>query len=73
MNGHQSNISVFMLGAILNTLAVVDMNGLVDYSVKAILGGVIWLSFKILADYIGTKMNAKIPKEKSDTELFTNE
>lgn len=75
MNGQPqtfSNTSVFVLGAIINTLAVVDMNGLVDYSVKAIVGGCIWLAFKILADYISNRMSKKYPT-KQEQEYFKHE
>jgi hypothetical protein len=73
MNGQPqtiSNNSVFILGAIINTLAVVDMNGLIDYSVKAIVGGCIWLAFKILADFVSTKMNRKNLPMKREEEGF---
>jgi hypothetical protein len=75
MNGQPqtiSNTSVFILGAIINTLAVVDMSGLVDYSVKAIVGGCIWLAFKILADVISHRMSKKSPLLKQD-EFINNE
>jgi len=56
--GHQpSNFSVFLLGAILNILAAVDYASLIDYSVKAVAGGIIWLAFKLLSDYLTEKMN----------------
>jgi len=38
-----------LTGTIL--LANVDLNGLVDYGLKALLGGAIWLGYKIAADY----------------------
>jgi len=41
--------SVMLTGTIL--LANVDVNGLVDYGLKAFLGGAIWLGYKIAADY----------------------
>ena len=55
----QNNISIFLLGAILNILAAVDYVSLVDYSLKAILGGIIWLGFKILAEHLTMKMRDK--------------
>lgn len=76
MNGQPqpiSNASVFVLGAIINTLAVVDMNGLVDYSVKAIVGGCIWLGFKILSDYLSNRMSKKYASKKIESDDFKNE
>ena len=54
-----------MLGAMLNTMAVVDMTGLLDYAIKAIIGGFIWLGFKLFADYL-SKTNP--PSTTSTTE-----
>lgn len=33
-------------------LAQIDMNGMVDYALKAAIGGAIWLGYKIFADRI---------------------
>lgn len=53
-----SNFSNVMLtGTIL--LANVDMNGLLDYSLKAFFGGAIWLGFKVTADYLERKRKSK--------------
>ena len=49
--------SVMLTGTIL--LANVDLNGLVDYGLKALLGGAIWLGYKIAADYIDRRKAAK--------------
>lgn len=54
-----NNISVFLFGAILNILAAVDYTSLIDYSVKAIIGGLIWLGFKIVGEIITGRMNNK--------------
>ena len=49
-----SNFSSLMLtGTIL--LANVDISGLVNYGLKAVIGGAIWLGFKVAADYIDKK------------------
>ena len=53
---HFSN--VLLTGTIL--LANVDVNGLVDYGLKAFLGGAIWLGYKITADYLDRKRKAKL-------------
>ena len=58
-NSTNNNLSVFLLGAILNILATVDYVSLIDYSLKAIIGGAIWLLFKIAAEYFTKKINGK--------------
>jgi hypothetical protein len=71
MNGtaqvqNSNNISVFLFGAILNVLAAVDYTSLIDYGVKAILGGVIWLAFKIIGEYMAARIARKVKEsEKS--------
>jgi hypothetical protein len=64
MNGgnQQSNVSVFLLGVALNLIAAIDYTSLLDYGLKAILGGVIWLGFKILGEYIARKIQSKTVK-----------
>lgn len=56
---NQGHLSVFLLGAILNILAAVDYTSLIDYSVKALVGGIIWLGFKIVGDLISRKISKK--------------
>ena len=53
----QSNVSVFLLGVVLNLMAVVDYASLFDYGLKAILGGTIWLGFKLLGEYAARRMD----------------
>ena len=48
---HFSN--VLLTGTIL--LAIVDVNGLLDYGLKAFLGGAVWLGYKLTAEYIERK------------------
>ena len=48
---HFSN--VLLTGAIL--LAQVDMNGLLDYCLKATIGGAVWLAYKVIADRLERK------------------
>jgi len=50
-SSHFSN--VLLTGTIL--LANVDMNGLMDYGLKAFIGGAVWLGFKIAADWYERK------------------
>ncbi|MBS1586520.1 MAG: hypothetical protein JSS82_13345 [Bacteroidetes bacterium] len=45
---HFSN--VLLTGTIL--LANVDVNGLLDYGLKAFLGGAVWLGYKLTAEYL---------------------
>ena len=47
--------NVFLTGCIL--LAKLDFAGLLDYAVKAVIGGAIWLGYKVTADYIERKRN----------------
>ena len=38
-------------------LANLDFTGLLDYAIKALIGGGIWLGYKVTADYIERKRN----------------
>jgi hypothetical protein len=49
---------MFLTGSIL--LANLDYSGLLDYALKALIGGAIWMVFKLGADYLSNK-----PKEKN--------
>ena len=49
--------SIFLTGAIF--LANLDFAGLLDYAIKASVGGAIWLGFKLTADYIDRKRKNK--------------
>ena len=49
--------SIFLTGAIF--LANLDFAGLLDYAIKASVGGAIWLGFKLTADYIDRKRKIK--------------
>lgn len=52
------NLSNLMLyGAIM--FASIDYIGILDYVIKAILGGAVWFSFKLLQDYFSTKVKNK--------------
>ena len=50
-----TSINVFLTGCIL--LSNLDFTGLLDYAVKAVIGGAIWLGYKVTADYIERKRN----------------
>lgn len=58
---------VFFYGALFNIFAGLDYKSLLDYGVKAILGGVVWLIFKLLADRMGRKKTTR-EKEREDKE-----
>lgn len=51
----ESNTTVFLLGAIFNILATTELASLVDYAIKAVVGGIIWLGFKLIGDYISDR------------------
>lgn len=53
-----SGSSLLLTGCIF--LANIDITGLLDYAVKAFIGGGIWLGYKMTADYI--ERNRKKPK-----------
>ncbi len=52
-----STSHTFLTGAIL--FANMDYSGLTDYAVKAIIGGAIWMTFKLAGDYLSTKIKNK--------------
>lgn len=47
----------FLTGAIL--FANLDYSGLLDYAVKAVIGGAIWMSFKLAGDYLSMKLKKR--------------
>ncbi len=47
--------NVLLTGCIF--LANLDFAGLLDYAVKALIGGAIWLGYKVTADYLERKKN----------------
>lgn len=51
-NYGSGNVIAFLFGAIFNILANTDYASLTDYAMKAVIGGFIWLLFKILGDAI---------------------
>lgn len=58
-NHSDSNTTVFLLGAILNILASTEWTSLLDYAIKAIIGGIVWLVFKLISNYISHKYYGK--------------
>ena len=63
---HSTFSNAFLTGAIL--LANLDFAGLADYALKALVGGAIWLGYKMGADYIERKRNKKPPVPPADKE-----
>jgi hypothetical protein len=55
-----STAPILLYGAIL--MANLDASGLIEYAVKAAIGGAIWFVYKITSDYISEKLKSK--KEK---------
>ena len=52
-----SSSNMFLTGTIL--LANLDYSGLADYAVKALVGGVIWMTFRLAGDYISERFKKK--------------
>lgn len=49
--------SLFLTGTIL--LANMDYTGLMDYAIKALVGGAIWMAYKIAGDFFSNRVNNK--------------
>ncbi len=52
-----NNSSVLLYGALM--FANIDAASVMDYTVKALVGGVVWLGFKVAADYLSQKIKNK--------------
>lgn len=59
-----STSHTFLTGAIL--FANMDYSGLTDYAVKAIIGGAIWMTFKLAGDYFSNKMKNRKGNKTQD-------
>lgn len=57
-----SGSHTFLTGAIL--FANLDYQGLADYALKAAIGGIIWMAFKLAGDYLSTRMKKKLENKK---------
>jgi len=53
--GKSSNL--FLTGAIL--LANLDFASIEEYAIKAAIGGVIWMGFKLIGEYVTEKIKSK--------------
>lgn len=58
-----SSSNLFLTGTIL--LANMDYSGLMDYAIKALIGGAIWMGYKIAGDYY----SQKITKRKNEESI----
>jgi len=56
-----SSTSIFLTGAVL--FANLDSTGLAEYALKAAIGGLIWMTFKIASDYVSDKIRSKRQKK----------
>lgn len=56
-NSADNGSSLFLTGTIL--LANMDYSGLMDYAIKALIGGAIWMTYKIAGDHISEHMKRK--------------
>ncbi|MFZ5553562.1 MAG: hypothetical protein ACOZCO_10625 [Bacteroidota bacterium] len=54
---NDSGSQLFLTGTIL--FANLDYSGLLDYALKAIIGGAIWMGFKMAGDYLNKKKKGK--------------
>ncbi len=52
-----SSSSIFLTGAIL--FANLDYSSLADYALKALVGGAMWMAFKLGTDYLSEKIKRK--------------
>ena len=50
---NETGSNIFLTGTIL--FANLDFAGLADYAIKALIGGAIWLGYKMTSDYIERK------------------
>lgn len=53
LNQHSSHL--YLTGTIL--LANMNYSDLMDYAIKAFIGGAIWLGFKLVGDHLANKIS----------------
>ncbi len=56
-----SSTSIFLTGAIL--FANLDFSSLTEYALKAAIGGLIWMTFKVASDYVSDKIKNRKQKK----------
>lgn len=57
--------SLFLYGAIM--FANIDYVGVLDYVIKALLGGAVWFGFKLLQEYYSVRVRNKAKAKYNDT------
>lgn len=63
-----SNATIFLLGAIFNIIASTEWASVGDYALKATIGGIIWLGFKLIGDYLSNRYIGKKKDSHGDKE-----
>ncbi len=53
-NTNDAGSSLFLTGTIL--MANMNYSDFIDYGIKALIGGAIWLGFRIAGDYFSNRM-----------------
>jgi hypothetical protein len=61
-----STSHTFLTGAIL--FANLDYSGLTDYAVKAAIGGIIWMVFKLTGDYLSFSIIARKKRKQAEAK-----
>ena len=67
-SSHATLLLLFLYGALFNVVSDLDYKSLLDYGLKAVLGGVVWLLFKLMADRISRKKDEKAAKAASQKQ-----
>lgn len=56
-NTGDGSSNVFLTGAIL--FANLDSSGLIEYALKAAIGGLIWMGFKLAGEFISERIKRR--------------
>ncbi len=54
---HTDSSGILLTGTIL--LANFDYSGLADYAIKAAVGGLVWMCFKLTTDFVSEKIKQR--------------
>jgi len=65
-----SSSNLFLYGAIM--FANIDYVGVLDYVVKAILGGGVWFGFRLLQDYYSVRVRERAKEHLKDQNKANN-
>lgn len=63
-----SNTTIFLMGAIFNIIASTEWSSIGDYALKATVGGIIWVGFKLIGDYISHRYIGKNRKDDGNKQ-----